>query len=61
MAAQSDYLDMTNQLRQQLMEYLSSTGDPRALGEPAPWDYYPYYGRIQPPDWKVDEPPDSGN
>ena len=60
-AAQSDYLDMTNQLRQQLMEYLSSTGDPRALGEPAPWDYYPYYGRIQTPDWKVDEPPDSGN
>ena len=32
-AAQADYLEVTERLRQQLMQYLASTGDPRALGE----------------------------
>ena len=58
-AAQAGYLEETKGLRQRLMQYLASTGDPRVLGKPAPWDYYPYYGRIQTPGWKVDEPPDS--
>ncbi len=58
-AAQAGYLEVKDRLQQQLMRYLARTGDPRARGEPAPWDYYPYYGRIQTPDWKVDEPPDA--
>ena len=35
------------------------TGDPRALGEEAPWDYYPYYGKQITPDWKVESRPAS--
>lgn len=41
-------------LRDRLMEQLASTGDPRALGKPAPWDFYPYYGRKVNADWSVD-------
>ena len=42
-------------LRDRLMERLASTGDPRALGKPAPWDFYPYYGRKVNADWTVDQ------
>ena len=56
-AAQAGYLKTRERLHRQLMQYLAAAGDPRALGDPAPWDYYPYYGRIQTPGWKVDEPP----
>lgn len=45
------------QLRDRLMDHLAATGDPRALGLPAPWDYYPYYGRRVNEDWEVDTPP----
>ena len=43
-------------LRARLMKRLADTGDPRALGKPAPWDYYPYYGRRVTEGWKVDSP-----
>ena len=39
-----------------LMAHLADTGDPRALGKPAPWDFYPYYGRKVNEDWTVDAP-----
>ena len=45
------------QLRDRLMDHLAATGDPRALGLPAPWDYYPYYGRRVNENWEVDAPP----
>ena len=48
---------LVEQLRDRLMDHLAATGDPRALGLPAPWDYYPYYGRRVNEDWAVDEPP----
>ena len=38
------------------MKHLADTGDPRALGKPAPWDYYPYDGRKVNEDWTVDPP-----
>ncbi len=43
-------------LRERLMRRLAETGDPRALGKPAPWDFYPYYGRKVNQDWEVDRP-----
>ena len=46
----------TSRLHERLMKRLAETGDPRALGKPAPWDYYPYYGRRVNKDWKVDPP-----
>jgi hypothetical protein len=41
------------------MAYLKETGDPRILGKPALWDYYPYYGAMRNKDWRVDPLPDS--
>ena len=41
-------------LRDRLMKRLAESGDPRALGKPAPWDFYPYYGRKVNQDWEVD-------
>ena len=48
--------DHLKALRDRLMTRLADTGDPRALGAPAPWDFYPYYGRRVNRDWAVDEP-----
>ena len=45
------------QLAAQLQKYLVQTRDPRALGQDAPWDYYPYYGLRRNPDWRVDPKP----
>ena len=47
-----------NALSARLKQYTARTGDPRALGKEAPWDYYPYYGKQITPDWKVDEKPE---
>ncbi len=41
-------------MRDRLMQHLADTGDPRALGQPANWDYYPYYGRKVNENWAVD-------
>ena len=35
------------------MSLCCQTGDPRALGKDAPWDYYPYYGLKKNQDWTV--------
>ena len=45
-----------NRMRDRLTDHLANTGDPRALGKPAPWDFYPYYGRKVNQDWTVDPP-----
>ena len=57
LAGQPEARQLVEQLRDRLMDHLAATGDPRALGLPAPWDYYPYYGRRVNEDWAVDEPP----
>ena len=57
LAGQPSAQQVVGQLRDRLMDHLAATGDPRALGLPAPWDYYPYYGRRVNEDWAVDEPP----
>jgi len=57
-AEESQYIDIKNQLRDQLLAYTSKTGDPRSLGQDAPWDYYPYYGFRKNKDWVVAEKPD---
>ncbi len=57
LAGQPSAQPLVGQLRDRLMRHLAETGDPRALGLPAPWDYYPYYGRRVNEDWAVDEPP----
>jgi arylsulfatase A-like enzyme len=44
-------------LSAQLQAYLVRTGDPRALGLDAPWDYYPYYGQRRNKNWQVDPKP----
>jgi N-sulfoglucosamine sulfohydrolase len=56
-ADSTQYAKVKERLRNRLMDYLRTTGDPRALGKPALWDYYPYYGKIVTPGWKVDEMP----
>ena len=55
-AAEPAAADHLEALRDRLMQRLADTGDPRALGMPAPWDFYPYYGRKVNSDWAVDEP-----
>ena len=51
------YADVQNRLRTELNNHLVKTRDPRALGLPAPWDHYPYYGLRRNKDWKVDPMP----
>ena len=55
-AAEPEAADRLQAMRDRLMKHLADTGDPRALGKPAPWDYYPYYGRKVNEDWEVDPP-----
>ena len=57
LAGEPSAQQLVGQLRDRLMDHLAETGDPRALGLPAPWDYYPYYGRRVNEDWEVDPPP----
>lgn len=44
-------------LRKRLFDHLRKTADPRVVGGPINWDYYPYYGRISTKGWNVDEKP----
>lgn len=48
-----EYSAQLTQLRDELVQYLKETGDPRALGLDAPWDFYPYYGSRRNKDWTV--------
>ncbi len=50
-----DYAGIRETLSRKLEEYTARTGDPRALGKDAPWDYYPYYGSRKNLDWFVDK------
>lgn len=52
-ASLPNYQEVTARLRRQLLDYLRATSDPRALGKPALWDYYPYYGLRRNQDWRV--------
>ena len=56
LAGNPDYAEVKQRLSRQLLDYLATTGDPRALGKSAPWDYYPHYGNISNPAWTVSEP-----
>jgi len=53
LANQPEYKAIQKKLSKQLREKLIQTKDPRALGLPAPWDYYPYYGLKRNKKWKV--------
>lgn len=44
-------------LRKKLFDYLKKTRDPRVVGGPVNWDYYPYYGKITTKGWSVDAKP----
>ena len=44
-------------MRKHLFEHLKETKDPRVIGGPVDWDYYPYYGKISTKGWSVDEKP----
>jgi len=57
LAGKPKYAEIQKKLSDQLQEHLVRTKDPRALGQDAPWDYYPYYGRRRNKDWKVDPKP----
>ena len=52
-----EYGRIKERLSSQLQEYTSETGDPRALGKDAPWDFYPYFGTRKNKDWVVDTKP----
>ena len=56
-AGQKEYAEIQKRLRGQLERTLTQTQDPRALGQDAPWDYYPYYGTRRNKTWKVDRKP----
>ncbi len=57
-AADPAYAAEKNALSARLQQYTAKTGDPRALGKEAPWDYYPYYGKRKNKNWTVDEKPE---
>lgn len=44
-------------LRERLFAHLEKTKDPRVVGGPVEWDYYPHYGNRANENWKVDERP----
>ena len=48
-----NYAAIQNTMRSQLFDHLRETEDPRVIGGKVQWDYYPYYGRISTPGWKV--------
>ena len=52
-----EYAEIKKKLKDQLNDKLSSTRDPRALGLPVLWDFYPYYGLRRNKQWKVDQMP----
>tara|TARA_B100000530_G_scaffold170397_1_gene107534 strand:- start:3061 stop:4692 length:1632 start_codon:yes stop_codon:yes gene_type:complete len=61
LAGKVGYLKRQAELRDRLFVHLKKTKDPRALGQAAPWDYYPYYGLRRNKDWKVDPRPQPDN
>lgn len=53
LAGSISYNEIQQKLRRQLFNYLAETQDPRIVGGTVEWDYYPYYGLISTPGWKV--------
>ena len=49
--------EIETSLKADLFGYLRKTNDPRVVGGPVLWDYYPYYGAISTKGWKVDPRP----
>ena len=45
------------EMREQLFAHLERTNDPRVIGGPIEWDYYPHYGNRKNKNWKVEEKP----
>ena len=58
LAGSREYNIVQNEMNRKLFNHLTVTQDPRVVGGVVDWDYYPYYGRISTPDWKVDKKPD---
>jgi len=56
-AGLEEYAEIREKLSSKLQDYTAETGDPRALGEDAPWDFYPYYGQRRNDDWYVEKRP----
>ncbi len=56
-AGSTGFEDVQADLRQQLFDHLKRTQDPRVVGGPTDWDYYPHYGNRRNKSWKVDERP----
>lgn len=56
-AQNAEYEEIRKRLRAKLEKHLRKSKDPRALGENAPWDHYPYYGVRRNKTWKVDPRP----
>ena len=57
-AGLEEYAEVMEKLSMQLQDYTTETGDPRALGEFAPWDFYAYYGAMRNMHgWKVNDRP----
>ena len=57
LAGKRDMSDVQEALRTKLFKHLQTTADPRIVGGPVLWDYYPYYGTTTTKGWKVDPPP----
>ena len=53
LAGEPAYAEIKKELSDRLKSHLVRTRDPRALGLPAPWDYYPYYGLRRNKNWTV--------
>ncbi len=58
MAGATRYESIREGLRERLFARLRETRDPRVVGGPVDWDYYPYYGRIVTEGWTVDPKPE---
>ncbi|MBA62837.1 MAG: hypothetical protein CMJ76_10785 [Planctomycetaceae bacterium] len=57
LAGRAGYIKKQAMLREKLFTHLRDTKDPRVVGGPVLWDYYPYYGKITTEGWKVDSRP----
>ena len=55
-----EHAEIRAQLSRELQRHLVKTRDPRALGQDAPWDFYPYYGTRKNKNWNVDPKPFPG-
>ena len=56
-AGSTGFEDVQADLREKLFDHLERTQDPRVVGGPIEWDYYPHYGNRANKNWKVDERP----